>query len=110
MMRSHELFDRIDIEVPALGYQELASKDAGENSDVIRARVNPARSIQLRHGGGLGILFHDTVRRELDQYRRVGRTMAHGYTVTEVAKYLRRDPANISTMLSWLSAREKEPD
>ena len=47
---SGPLLDRIDIqvEVPGLRYQELASKDAGENSDVIRARVNAARSIQLR--------------------------------------------------------------
>ena len=45
---SGPLLDRIDIqiEVPALRYQDLASKDAGENSDVIRKRVNTARSIQ----------------------------------------------------------------
>jgi hypothetical protein len=30
----------------------------------------------------------------------------HGYGVSEVAKFLRRDQANISTMLSRLSARE----
>jgi magnesium chelatase family protein len=34
--------------VPGLRYQELASKDAGESSDVIRMRVNTARSIQLQ--------------------------------------------------------------
>ena len=34
----------------------------------------------------------------------------HGYWVGEVAKYLRRDQAHISTMLSRLSAREKERD
>src|SRR5262245_33243125 len=47
---SGPLLDRIDIqvEVPGLRYQELASKDAGENSTVIRARVNAARSIQLQ--------------------------------------------------------------
>jgi magnesium chelatase family protein len=47
---SGPLLDRIDIqvEVPGLRYQELASKDAGETSDVIRARVNAARSIQLQ--------------------------------------------------------------
>ena len=47
---SGPLLDRIDIqvEVPGLRYQELASKDAGESSDVIRRRVNSARSIQLR--------------------------------------------------------------
>ncbi len=45
---SGPLLDRIDIqiEVPALRYQDLASKDAGENSDVIRKRVNTARAIQ----------------------------------------------------------------
>ena len=47
---SGPLLDRIDIqvEVPGLRYQELASKDAGESSDVIRMRVNTARSIQLQ--------------------------------------------------------------
>jgi magnesium chelatase family protein len=47
---SGPLLDRIDIqvEVPGLRYQELASKDAGESSDVIRQRVNAARSIQLQ--------------------------------------------------------------
>ena len=45
---SGPLLDRIDIqiEVPGLRYQELASKDAGENSDVIRKRVNVARKVQ----------------------------------------------------------------
>jgi len=44
------LRDRIDIqvEVPGLRYQELASKDAGESSTVIRERVNQGRTIQLR--------------------------------------------------------------
>jgi len=47
---SGPLLDRIDIqiEVPGLRYQELASKDAGESSNVIRARVNQARQIQLQ--------------------------------------------------------------
>jgi len=47
---SGPLLDRIDIqvEVPGLRYQELASKDAGESSNVIRQRVNAARSIQLQ--------------------------------------------------------------
>jgi magnesium chelatase family protein len=46
---SGPLLDRIDIqvEVPGLRYQELASKDPGESSDAIRQRVNAARSIQL---------------------------------------------------------------
>lgn len=45
---SGPLLDRIDIqiEVPALRYQDLASKDAGESSELIRLRVNAARAIQ----------------------------------------------------------------
>ncbi len=47
---SGPLLDRIDIqvEVPTLRYQELASKDAGEPSPVIRERVNAARALQLQ--------------------------------------------------------------
>jgi magnesium chelatase family protein len=47
---SGPLLDRIDIqiEVPGLRYQELASKDAGESSNLIRQRVNQARKIQLQ--------------------------------------------------------------
>jgi magnesium chelatase family protein len=47
---SGPLLDRIDIqvEVPTLRYQELATKDAGESSDVIRQRVNSARMLQLK--------------------------------------------------------------
>jgi magnesium chelatase family protein len=46
---SGPLLDRIDIqvEVPALRYQELASKDAGEPSTTVRERVNAARTIQI---------------------------------------------------------------
>ena len=46
---SGPLLDRIDIqvEVPALRYQDLASKDAGEPSSTIRQRVNAARALQL---------------------------------------------------------------
>ncbi|HSK29267.1 MAG TPA: YifB family Mg chelatase-like AAA ATPase, partial [Candidatus Limnocylindria bacterium] len=52
---SGPLLDRIDIqiEVPGLRYQELASKEAGESSEVIRQRVNAARAIQLKR-------FHKT--------------------------------------------------
>ena len=47
---SGPLLDRIDIqlEVPTLRYQELASKDAGEPSAAVRQRVNAARAIQLQ--------------------------------------------------------------
>jgi magnesium chelatase family protein len=45
---SGPLLDRIDIhiEVPALRYQELASKEPGEASAVIQDRVNRARERQ----------------------------------------------------------------
>jgi magnesium chelatase family protein len=47
---SGPLLDRIDIqvEVPTLRYQELATKDAGESSEIIRQRVNAARALQLQ--------------------------------------------------------------
>jgi magnesium chelatase family protein len=45
---SGPLLDRIDlhIEVPAVQYKELASKESGEKSESIRARVVRAREIQ----------------------------------------------------------------
>jgi magnesium chelatase family protein len=47
---SGPLLARIDIqvEVPTLRYQELASKDAGELSSVNRQHVNAARALQLQ--------------------------------------------------------------
>jgi len=47
---SDPLLDRIDIqvEVPGLRCQKLASKDAGESSSVIRQRANDARKIRLK--------------------------------------------------------------
>ncbi|MFQ5684462.1 MAG: YifB family Mg chelatase-like AAA ATPase [Candidatus Binatia bacterium] len=54
---SGPLLDRIDIqvEVPALRYQDLAARDAGEPSSAIRQRVNTARTIQLRRFQKKGI-------------------------------------------------------
>ncbi|HYF35683.1 MAG TPA: YifB family Mg chelatase-like AAA ATPase [Prosthecobacter sp.] len=45
---SGPLLDRIDlhVEVPLVDYQALASRDVGESSEAIRARVEKARSIQ----------------------------------------------------------------
>ena len=47
---SGPLLDRIDIQVemPAVRYQDLASRDAGEQSSIIRQRVNAARNMQTR--------------------------------------------------------------
>jgi magnesium chelatase family protein len=46
---SGPLLDRIDIqvEVPALRYEELAARQPGESSAEIRSRINRARQIQL---------------------------------------------------------------
>jgi magnesium chelatase family protein len=46
---SGPLLDRIDphIEVPAVKYKELSSKENGESSEKIRARVVQARKIQV---------------------------------------------------------------
>ena len=46
---SGPLLDRIDIhiEVPAVRYKELTDRSMGETSDLIRARVDAARRIQL---------------------------------------------------------------
>ena len=54
---SGPLLDRIDIqvEVPALRYQELASRDPGELSSLVRQRVNAARVIQLKRFEKRGI-------------------------------------------------------
>ena len=47
---SGPLLDRIDlhIEVPAVKYKDLASKESGESSERIRERVMKAREIQSR--------------------------------------------------------------
>jgi magnesium chelatase family protein len=51
---SGPLLDRIDlhIEVPAVKYKELASKEAGKSSASIRERVISAREIQMKRFGG----------------------------------------------------------
>ncbi len=49
--------DRIDIhiEVPAVKYRDLASRDAGEPSAEIKKRVDKARRVQLERFRGLKI-------------------------------------------------------
>ena len=51
---SGPLLDRIDlhIEVPAVKYKELSSKESGESSEKIRARVIQARGIQVHRFHG----------------------------------------------------------
>ena len=47
---SGPLLDRIDIhvEVPSVAYADLSSREAGEPSNALRARVDRAREVQLR--------------------------------------------------------------
>ena len=51
---SGPLLDRIDIqlEVPAVKYKDLSQRAAGEDSALIRTRVNTARAVQLRRFTG----------------------------------------------------------
>jgi magnesium chelatase family protein len=51
---SGPLLDRIDlhIEVPAVKYKELSSKESGESSEKIHARVMQARGIQVHRFKG----------------------------------------------------------
>ena len=59
MRISGPLLDRIDlhIDVPAVKYKELASKESGERSENIRARVIAARELQTRRFVGHEGLF-----------------------------------------------------
>ena len=54
---SGPLLDRVDlhVEVPPVDFQQLASKQPGESSAVIRGRVNAARLVQRRRFAGTGI-------------------------------------------------------
>lgn len=54
---SGPLLDRIDIqvEVPAVSFDEMAHREKGESSDAIRRRVCAAREIQIKRYAGTGI-------------------------------------------------------
>ena len=55
---SGPLLDRIDlhIEVPAVEYDQLSSKQKAESSAAMRARVNAARQVQQKQFAGTGIV------------------------------------------------------
>jgi magnesium chelatase family protein len=69
---SGPLLDRIDlhIEVPAVKYKELASKNAGERSEQIRERVIRAREIQMKRFSGRKGMFSnaDMQSKDIQQY------------------------------------------
>lgn len=48
----------LHVEVPALGYHELAGEDPGEGSEKIPARVDGAREMQRRRFERLRIHFN----------------------------------------------------
>jgi len=66
---SGPLLDRIDlhIEVPAVKYDELESKEQGESSAEIKARVNVARLIQLERYRARGVYSNSQLTPELMQ-------------------------------------------
>jgi len=72
---SGPLLDRIDIhiEVPAVKYKELASKNNGEKSSKIRERVDKAREIQLkRFKNKKNIYFNSHMEaKEIQQFCRI---------------------------------------
>lgn len=68
---SGPLLDRIDIhlEVPRLTYETLSKRNNGATSEVIRQRVNKARSIQEQRYKNNNLQFNARLQsRELDKY------------------------------------------
>jgi magnesium chelatase family protein len=72
---SGPLLDRIDlhIDVPAVKYKELSSKESGEKSEQIRARVIEAREIQTKRFVGRKGLFAnaDMQAKEIREFCRI---------------------------------------
>lgn len=68
---SGPLLDRIDlhIEVPAVKYEELETKERGEGSAEIKERVDRARKLQLARYAGTGVYSNSRLTPELaDKY------------------------------------------
>ncbi len=82
---SGPLLDRIDIqvEVPAVLYQDLTSRDPGEPSSVIRRRVNSARLLQLRRFEKRGI--HSNAQMGSRDLKRYCVVRGEGETLLEIA-------------------------
>ena len=73
---SGPLLDRIDlhIEVPSVSYDDLETKQRGESSAEIKARVNMARKIQTNRYKGTGIFSNSQLTPELmNKYCALGR-------------------------------------
>jgi len=66
--------DRFDIqiEVPAISFEELSANRPGENSASIRARVNSARRVQIERYKNEGIFYNSQLNSKLiDKYCRI---------------------------------------
>lgn len=72
---SGPLLDRIDlhIEVPAVKYKELASKNSGESSEKIRERVIAGREIQMKRFSGQSGIFSnaDMESKDIHEYCKI---------------------------------------
>ena len=82
---SGPLLDRIDIqvEVPAVAYEALASRAPGEPSEAVRERVNQARRVQVARFGATGI--HANARMSARDVRRYCGVDAAGEQLLETA-------------------------
>ena len=82
---SGPLLDRIDIqvEVPAVAYEALASPASGEPSEAVRERVNQARRVQVERFGATGI--HANARMSARDVRRYCRVDAAAEQLLETA-------------------------
>ena len=82
---SGPLLDRIDIqaEVPAVKFREIVSKQEGEGSEAIRARVGEARARQVERYWGRGIYANAQMGpREVKKFCGIG---AEGEKLLELA-------------------------
>lgn len=81
---SGPLLDRIDlhVEVPAVGYQDLADLRRGESSSDVRQRVSTAREIQSHRFNGNGV--PSNARMRPDDLRRYCRLDGEGSAVLEM--------------------------
>jgi magnesium chelatase family protein len=101
---SGPLLDRIDlhIEVPAVKYKELSSKESGESSEKIRARVMQAREIQVHRFNGRKGLYSNADMQSKD-IRAYDRILKVGITIADMAGSADIRPEHISEAIQYRS-------